>query len=158
MNPDTEIAIYGNVKIIRTRCPKCHKMSWVQDGIISCCGLEYTGPDVPVVQHIMVNPRNVRVRFKLKDKLLTMEEQDYKCKICGCSIRELQWDNKHKRLTRERVHFDHIIPFKYCMNNSPTNIMALCPICNLIKSDKLFDCLEDAVNFVLQKRAKYKRV
>ena len=54
-----------------------------------------------------------------------LEQQEHKCKICGCDLRKVI------------MHLDHIIPISKWGIHSITNVQRLCKTCNLKKSDKI---------------------
>lgn len=53
-----------------------------------------------------------------------------------------------------KLVWDHFIPFAYSANNYPHNFVAACNVCNSLKSSKMFETLDDAKQYILEKREK----
>lgn len=83
-----------------------------------------------------------------------LETQDGRCFYCGLKLNEWYHDGKFARC--RELHWDHVFPYSIGLNNNVDNFVAACSQCNLIKSDKVFDTLDDAANYVRNKRAKKK--
>lgn len=84
----------------------------------------------------------------------TLNKKDKSCKICG-NIFEISKDSRNlsentKREvwrrdqgrcvecgSKERLEFDHIIPYSKGGSNTPRNIQLLCEKCNRAKSNKI---------------------
>jgi hypothetical protein len=75
-----------------------------------------------------------------KRKLL--EQQNHQCYYCGADLNEFGI----------KTHFDHVVSFNYSGNNHPSNFVAACEMCNLLKSDLFFDSLEEAKEYVVNER------
>ena len=52
---------------------------------------------------------------------------------------------------------DHVIPHSYVANNSETNLVACCSICNSIAANRHFENLQAKKNYILSKRNTLKR-
>lgn len=72
-----------------------------------------------------------------KDRIL--ERDNYTCQYCYS--------------TADQV--DHIIPWSYEHNNSETNLIACCFICNLLVSNKVFKNLAEKTAFISEHRHKF---
>jgi 5-methylcytosine-specific restriction endonuclease McrA len=71
-------------------------------------------------------------------RILRILDRDYwHCAYCGGRATEV----------------DHVIPFTYCRDDSDTNLVAACKLCNSLASDRVFDTIEDKRKFVLARRA-----
>ena len=101
---------------------------------------------------IVIPHRNDRRRKPTKDRQVKiLESQKGKCFYCGsvfgeffvCGVRTfvsvLQWD--------------HLLPYSYVRNNHHRNFVAACNFCNAIKSNKVFDSIEEAREYVQKKRS-----
>jgi hypothetical protein len=54
------------------------------------------------------------------------------------------------RSNPRQIHWDHVVPFVFSGGND--GFVAACPWCNLHKSDKIFDTLEEARTYLALKR------
>ena len=54
------------------------------------------------------------------------------------------------------LHWDHLLPFAFSYNNTDGNFVAACSICNHIKRDRIFDKIQDAIEYVRDHRRKHK--
>jgi 5-methylcytosine-specific restriction endonuclease McrA len=146
-------SIYGNVALLKDFCPICKTYSFVVDGEYSCCGLSHD--DIPLGEvkkreSLGAGSRKHYSSQKLRKKLLG--EQNNKCIYCGMDFSEPAWvDGRSVKL---RIHLDHFIAWDYSQDNSRSNMVATCHLCNQIKSDLYFADLISARNFILERRQK----
>jgi 5-methylcytosine-specific restriction endonuclease McrA len=73
------------------------------------------------------------------------KRDDYKCQYCG----------KDGLASAESWHdscIDHLNPRKYGGTNDADNRLACCHYCNAIKGDRHFESLEEARQYILQRR------
>lgn len=75
-----------------------------------------------------------RLTRSKKDAIL--ERDAYTCIYCG----------------EEATVVDHIIPWDWMHNDDPINLVAACQDCNLMASDKVFDCLADKAAYIRARR------
>ena len=68
-----------------------------------------------------INKSSFRRAISIQEKNELLENQDYKCAICGCVI-------------DKNAHADHVIPFKYVGDELEHNLQMLCADCNLKKN------------------------
>lgn len=68
------------------------------------------------------------------------------CFYCGLKFDEWYHDGEFARV--RKVHWDHVSPYSYTFNNKPENFVGSCARCNGIKSNKVFDDLEEAAAFI----------
>jgi hypothetical protein len=63
---------------------------------------------------------------------------------CGKQFDSYYFDKKRNKPAKLIVNYDHFNPFIYSRNNKSHNIIASCNICNSVKSDKCFNSIEEA--------------
>ena len=137
-------ARYGNVLLKTTVCPDCKAESIVLDGEISCCGLP---ADVQADREkIVVAPRFKRNRPSLARQREILEAQGNRCLYCENEFGTLVAVRGVMR--RLGVAWDHLVPFSYSANNRDENFAAACGLCNGVKSNRVFETIEDARAFV----------
>lgn len=82
--------------------------------------------------------------------LAAVEAQNYLCAYCrlpfGTVVSTRRGD------TIQNLVGDHWKPFSWREDGTLDNCVASCQICNGIKSDRLYDCLEDASREILARR------
>jgi len=142
---------YGSTAIYRAQCPSCKSMSFVIDGLMSCCDVE--APKATSFRKKRVSTsesRRHQLPKELKRKILIA--QDNKCIYCGHVFGERYWHPGKSRFVKLRVHYDHLVPWSYSGNNSGNNIAAACNLCNMAKSDLMFNSLDEARVYILNKR------
>lgn len=69
-----------------------------------------------------------------------LSEYNYLCVYCGDAASEV----------------DHILPYSYKINNSDSNLVASCKICNLIAGSKIFDNFSLKKSYILGERKSIK--
>ncbi len=84
-----------------------------------------------------LDKKDKRETIPESEKKLLMERQQYRCAICG------------DKIDRKTVHVDHIIPWDYVGDELKDNYQALCPDCNLHKSNHVAIAV---TNIILHKR------
>jgi 5-methylcytosine-specific restriction endonuclease McrA len=67
----------------------------------------------------------------LRRKIL--ERDNRSCRFCGFSGNPPPFG----RYMGARLHIDHIIPFSKCGSDDESNLMVLCSVCNMEKSNKV---------------------
>jgi 5-methylcytosine-specific restriction endonuclease McrA len=146
----THLALYGNEGIQRALCPECEEWSFVIDGEIVCC-------DIPIQKKPKKTKRISDVHFKrrkpsplIQRKIL--EDQDYCCLYCDVNV--YGYTYKKERPVKVRLNWDHMVPYIYSGNNKEDNFAAACHVCNGIKSDMMFETIDDARLYILTVRRK----
>lgn len=56
------------------------------------------------------------------------------------------WRGSKKLLLK--INWDHMVPHSYSQDNSTKNIVAACHVCNGVKSDLMFQTVEEAQTYV----------
>jgi len=143
--------MYGNVSMVRGYCSVCKNTCIILNNEKQCCGRLanenqiFTLPIKRVIQ-----PEKSRRRFSKNEKQSILMEQDFRCIYCDMYFGVL-YEKKSGRLCKTTVHFDHFIPFTHSQNNKKDNIVAACNICNAFKGDKMFNSIEEAKIYILNR-------
>ena len=141
--------IYGSVRMLRVYCSRCKGMTLVKDGIKLCC-------DDPAVEKSMQSKvmsggtERKKPCLALRQKILKL--QDNKCLYCGKTFGTPYTRNGSKVLFT-KLCFDHLIPYSYSQINK-NNFVAACHICNGIKSNLMFNTVEEVYHYVEYTRKK----
>lgn len=153
INRKTSLAFYGNINLVRGYCSKRKTNSFIIDGFLQCCD-KYVGKQFinPTNVQYMNAPKQKRKPLGSTDKQVILENQNNKCIYCGEEFGNVVMVNG-KTYPAYPV-WDHVIPFSMSFNNHANNYVASCQICNAIKTDKFFDSLEDASQFIMEERNK----
>lgn len=133
---------YGSICMKRAECPSCGDRSFVKNGLSVCCNQKVSFDGI--VSTIMESTPSIKRRRSISkiDKLTIRNSQDHKCIYCDNEFGYLYWYKTKLKLST--IHYDHFDCFAYSRNDSYENITASCNICNLLKSNKMFDNLEEA--------------
>jgi len=131
----------------RVFCDKCKSWTLVIDGRTACCDtkIEFRSKKIKVI----CEPMNKRRQPSPKEKKEILENQNYKCIYCQKKFGTLYIKKGKKGITK--IHWDHFIPFAYSRNNYAYNFVAACNICNEYKYSLLFQTLEEAQIYLLNK-------
>lgn len=143
----TNLALYGNVGIIRAFCQECQRTALVVEGIRQCCD-QILNEEVNGTERI-IEPEAIKRQPNTREKIVILHRQHDRCLYCDRRLGSLIW-YKGKRVTL-RVNYDHVLPFEYARDNSLGNFVAACHVCNHWKSNKLFNCLEEIQVYVTEK-------
>lgn len=147
-------AIYGNVELERMYCKECQSMTFVIDEIKSCCG-ELAVKKIGKHIEYIINPRDKRKRLSKAEKEEILNVQDGNCFYCGNKFGSLYTRGSY--IGTLTVHWDHVVPFSFSRNNNQENIVASCNVCNLYKSNRMFDNVEELRKY-LKSRFEQKRI
>jgi 5-methylcytosine-specific restriction endonuclease McrA len=136
--------LYGNVHALRAYCQECEGNALVIKGKMACCDKVFAGT-------VQGKRREVEAVAKRKKPSQAKQEaqlaaQDYACLYCGLEFGTLLGDRVLS------ICWDHCVPYSYSQDNSDSNFVAACQICNGIKSNKMFATLEEARQFVIGRR------
>ena len=133
-----EKVYYGRVVMFRMFCPSCQETAFVIKGKMACCGVTPDMPSRAKTKRVSeAEWKRSRISEKLKKRILAQQEN--RCAYCDENI-------------TGRACFDHVVCWSYCGNNDESNLVAACNICNGIKSNLVFNTLEEARNYVIGKR------
>jgi 5-methylcytosine-specific restriction endonuclease McrA len=140
-------ALYGNIGLDKGFCPTCKNESFIVSDNFVCCG-EKVDLETRTVKRES-EPQFKRCRLSEAEKDALVSHQDYACFYCGRSFGSLVW--RKRRSLRLKVEIDHLIPHSYAANQETSNLVAACHICNSIKSSLMFQTLEEAQVYLLDK-------
>lgn len=144
----TGIALYGNIALERGYCKDCGTTAFIKNGVLACCGTEINKtPDK--FYRVSGSPQHRKLP-PVKDRQRKLEEQENKCFYCDVEFDSIRW--RKGRAIRIRIHWDHKLPYAYSQNNHSENFVAACHVCNAIKSDKVFQTVEEAQIYLLDRR------
>ena len=148
MNPKEQnlnvTAVYGIVEIEKRYCERCEAYAFYIDGEIKCCGKKYEEADRKRVIVRESEGRGKRAYISITQRRAILESQNFKCIYCG------------EGLLLEECQIDHVVPFSFVYGNLNNNYVAACKTCNLIKHNKMFKTMEEAVDHVKNKKEKRK--
>lgn len=89
--------------------------------------------------------RRLAKPLKYEEGVKILERDDYKCQYCGLDGRA-QFENSLV------MSVDFIQPRARKGKNHPSNLVASCRPCNVIKGERVFADLSEAKEFVLKRR------
>lgn len=142
------MALYGNVAIERGICPNCRGTSFIKNGSTVCCDVPINNEPKKFHREIE-SPQHRKTPPKIeKDRIL--EEQEYRCFYCSVLLESTRFRNGKPLMIR--VNWDHQLPYAFSQNNTISNFVAACHVCNGIKSDRLFRTVDEAQLYLAQKR------
>jgi hypothetical protein len=146
--PKVFVALYGNVKMLRTTCPTCEGTALVLRGKTACCGTLIL--DAPSGFKRMSVPVQARRLPPVEDREAVLLRQDHRCIYCERAFGGVVFLGTQPMFLT--IEWDHFVPFVYSQNNGTLNFAAACQICNGIKSAKFFHTIEEARLYVTQAR------
>jgi len=142
---------YGSTALYKGWCEDCKGYYFVLHNELQCCDKPFEKPErIELHRDIETGYSRKHISKKIKDKILN--RQKYGCFYCGQDLFEPIWSKKSKRYITRKYHIDHLVPWSYSGNDSIGNLVASCSLCNNIKSNLIFDTMEDARNYVLDCR------
>jgi len=146
---DSHIAIYGNVKIPRVRCPHCKHQSLVIEGQTACCGIPISTEELPEIYRLIIQPEYKRRPLSAREKAEAIKAQNNKCLYCGREFGTFLL--RYGELVRLYATWDHFVPFSYNQNNHSDNAVFACQYCNMFKSNRMFETVEEAQEWLKQR-------
>lgn len=146
-----KVSLYGSAYLLKALCPSCNIESFLIDGKLVCCGGIFIENEIKVLKRES-QAESTRLSNNLKKTVLDL--QDHRCYLCGCSLNESLWYRRKNKWFRLKTEFDHFIPKIFSATNHIENIYAMCSLCNRIKSTKMFDTKEAAIDYVMSIRKK----
>ena len=142
-------AIYGSIKMLRVYCLKCKGMTLVRDGMKLCCDRPIEEKPTTKIRRMIEGGQRKRPTKEVQNKIL--ELQNNRCLYCGELFGTPYMRNN--KILYTKLHFDHLIPYSYSLENK-YNFVGTCNICNGIKSNKMFDTVEEVYHYVIYTRKK----
>lgn len=142
------VGLYGNVSLQKAFCLNCQSFSFVLDDVLACCGIP---PSLPPNCYKRESQPHVKRRLPpLRHRQAKHAEQEGRCFYCDRTLGSYVF--RGGRTVKLRIHWDHQVPFAYSQNNAGHNFVASCHVCNGIKSDRLFQTVEEARVFIETER------
>jgi len=142
------VTLYGNVSMQRGYCKECGGMAFIKNGRYACCGELAEG--TPTKFERMTEPFFGRKTPSKSQKDRILREQNDRCFYCSVLLGSYRYKNSMPFLIK--INWDHRLPFAYSQNNKTENFVAACHVCNGIKSDHLFQTIEEAQVYIAEKR------
>jgi 5-methylcytosine-specific restriction endonuclease McrA len=141
------IALFGNVKMVRSWCLECECWAFVLDGKLACCDKRHTAE--PKAYKRISEPEQARRMPSKVDRDLILQAQDYCCFYCGKAFNSYYrvYDSIEKLI----IHWDHMVPYALTQNNNPSNFVAACQFCNHWKWSLVFNTVEEARVYLFDK-------
>lgn len=139
--------LYGRVALLSGVCPRCGYEAFVFDQHFSCCGLKTLEVATRWKRMSACRGRRHAPKWVMEQLLIA---QEWRC--IYCDIRFETPEYRRGRLAKKSIHIDHMTPYSWDANSDIENLSAACSICNNIKSDFLFNTLDDARNYILLQR------
>lgn len=148
------VAIYGRIKILRGFCGLCKQTALIIYGLIQCCNrpIEEVEEQVEFGYKRMALGAKDRGRPSREAVRRMLYSQDQKCIYCDIPFGAMYKHPKKNRFMEVKICYDHFVPFKYSQDNGDLNFVLACGTCNGIKSDKMFNTMEDAKAYVESRR------
>ncbi len=145
---NTHIAYYGNVPMVKSLCRNCKRESFVIDGVLVCCGIESNSK--PTFTKRTSMPPQARKTPSPTCQKEILAKQGNRCIYCSAVFgSEIIRRNKNITIC---LAWEHLIPYSYSQNNSDSNFLASCQICNGIKSSKIFNSIDEAKSYIMKRR------
>lgn len=145
-----QLAIFGNIRMLRVYCSKCCGPTLVREGVKLCCNELVSESKITSVK-VECEPQNHRLKPSLRKQREILEKQDNRCLYCNKPFGTPYYRNGKMLFTK--LNFDHLVPFAYSKINKD-NFVAACHICNGIKSSKVFDTVEETFHYIEYQRKK----
>lgn len=142
------MALYGNIAIPKGYCPKCKEIVFIRNGLFVCCNNPVQVE--PQKFHRETESPQKRKTPPKTEKSKILEQQENCCFYCNVTFETIRYRNG-KPFTI-KIDWDHKLPFSYSQNNTVSNFVAACHVCNRIKSNVVFRTIEEAQVHLADKR------
>ena len=133
-------AVYGTVVIPRGYCSECDTYAFIIDQQFACCGNPAETDTERFVR--MSDVAAARSGPSKRWRKYILELQQFRCFYCDRRFGSRVY--RGLRMVSLCVHWDHVNPYVYSLDNRDQNFVAACHICNGIKSSLIFGSVEDA--------------
>lgn len=143
-------AVYGNVTLFRGTCPDCKGTAIILEGLYQCCDKPVEVKPKEFLRLSESIGKRHKPNKKTKEYLLAI--QGNACLYCEKSFNSFTYRNY--KPVKLKLNWDHLIPYSYNQNNWHENWCAACHICNGIKSNKMFETIEECRNYINMIREK----
>lgn len=137
------VAIYGDVNILRDRCPDCKRMALILAGKYACCDRVAADKEARAYKRMSSGHgfRYSRVSKQCREEILKI--QNNCCLYC-----DREFGVSHDGAAPLSISWDHFVPFSYLQCHPIWNFVAACKSCNSIKSSMMFQTIEEAILYV----------
>lgn len=142
------IALFGNIAIERKYCKECDTNALVVKGRLQCCGALVESKPTKFVRESAPEQRRRTPPKKDKDRILRQQEDQ--CFYCGARFGSIR--SRHGDPFVIKINWDHQLPYAMSQNNYAYNFVAACQVCNGIKSDRIFQTIDEAKIYLTAKR------
>jgi len=146
-----EKVMFGGVSMYRVFCKECDGWTLVSKGRKRCCEAEPDRPDQYVRKRVSTETQTFR-RLSPKAKREILDSQGNRCIYCDIEFGTLYFNPKKGRDVEATPSFDHFQPWAMVKSNIADNYVAACVSCNSTKGSKIFDTLEQARLYILERR------
>lgn len=147
------VAKYGNTYIQREYCRSCRTYALVIDGEIQCCDKSVENSNRVKIK-IMSQPLSARKLLSRNDRDEILRIQENRCLYCDVRFGDFVKSPYRLGYIVARLHWDHLDPYVKTLDNRSSNFVASCSICNRIKSDLVFENIEDVRAYIQYNRSK----
>lgn len=134
------LAVYGNIKMKKLFCEQCQQLVLIVKRKYACCGKNEDFEPEIWKRECDADGSRSRPAAWLKKEIL--EQQENRCLYCERMFHS--WVHRKKKAIRLTVCWDHFSPYSYSRDNGGDNFVAACQVCNGLKSNKIFETLEEA--------------
>lgn len=138
---------YARVAIRSEWCPVCNHSSFVLNGMLQCCGLPC--PETPITAEIRWVHLHKRRSHSKWLRACILQAQGGKCFYCFRRIGDYVLCGSGPTLLKP--HLDHCDPFCTSEDETDSNLVVACHLCNLLKSATYFDTVVEARNYLREK-------
>lgn len=142
------VGLYGNISIMKGWCERCQSYSFVKKGLLQCCDTPCN--EYPEKFKRECAPEDIRRSISPTEKRAQLDRQNNRCLYCEREFNTHVF--RYGKAVRLNLVWDHFVPFAYSQNNHSQNYVAACHVCNGIKSDHMFQTVEEAAAYILTQR------
>ncbi len=146
-----EKVMFGGISMYRVFCRSCDGYTLVAKGEKKCCGGSVDRPD-SYFRRRESGEYQQRRYLSATAKREILDSQDNRCIYCEVQFGTYQFNRKKGVDVLARPAFDHFQPWAMVKSNAADNYVAACTSCNSTKSSKIFDNLEQAKLYILERR------
>lgn len=139
------MAWYGNVALVRAWCNDCQQMALIVDGAFACCDRGFAG-DRPTEHQRMIEAPPIRRLPPREERRKVLAEQGNCCIYCERTFGTFR--RYHGRIRRLSLVWDHFVPWSHMRSNETRNFVAACSLCNAIKSNMIFNTIQEVRDHV----------
>src|ERR1700733_14234926 len=125
MRKTSHTALYGNIAIPRAYCSECSTYAFVIDGELKCCDSPYDLGETSRVKRMSDCPAKRGTPSKKWQKHI-LAEQEHRCFYCNRRFGKTVY--RRSRDLRLKLHWDHVNPYAYSLDNRTQNFVAACHV------------------------------